>query len=227
MRAPQRRGAPVVDRVLALALEELAQGGFHRLSVAEIAERAGLNKTSIYRRWPTKEALVGAALARALGHDAPLPDTGALRSDMLAFALSAAAWADSPVGRGVMRTLMADGEDPEVRALVRGLLEARVAGPLAIFDRAKARGELPATADVGMALSVIAGTLSHRMFVENERATPEFVGRLVCLVADGLTGGVRGAVDPPMCSVPEHETTHPSTGSHHPAASPPTGVAGS
>ena len=77
--APRRRGAPVVEQVLDLALEELARVGYHRLSVPAVAARAGLNKTSVYRRWPTKGALVGAALAGALGHDAPLPDTGALR----------------------------------------------------------------------------------------------------------------------------------------------------
>jgi AcrR family transcriptional regulator len=188
---PKRRGAPVVDRVLELALEELARVGFHRLSVPDIAERAGLNKTSVYRRWPTKGALVAAAMARAMGHDAPLPDTGALRSDMLAFALGAAAWAESPVGRGVTRTLLADGDAPEVRALVRGLLRARAPGPRAIFDRAKARGELAADADVRMALTVIAGAISHRIFVESARVTPAFVRRLVHLVADGLTARVR------------------------------------
>lgn len=183
---PQRRGAPVVERVLDLALEELSRVGFHRLSVPEIAESAGLNKTSVYRRWPTKEALVGAALERAMGHDAPLPDTGSLRADMLAFALAAASWADSPVGRGVLKTLMADGDAPEVRALVSRLVRARARGPKAIFGRAMARGELAATADVPMALTVIAGALSQRIVVEGAPATPAFVRRLIDLVVDGL-----------------------------------------
>lgn len=151
-----------------------------------MAERAGLNKTSLYRRWPTKRALVGAALDRALGHDAPLPDTGALRSDMLAFALAAAVWVASPVGQGVMKTLFADGADPDVRALVGDLLQTQAAGPVALFRRAEDRGELPPGADVHMALTVIAGAISHRMFVEQGPVTPEFVHRLVGLVADGL-----------------------------------------
>lgn len=185
-RTPRRRGAPVVDRVLEVTLEDLARLGYHRLSVPEVAERAGLNKTSVYRRWPTKGALVGAALDRALGHDAPLPDTGDLRSDMLAFALAAAAWVSSPVGHGVMKTLLADGDDPDVRALVGDLLRSRASGPVALFRRAEARGELPPGADVPMALTVIAGAISHRMFVEHAAVTPDFVERLVALVADGL-----------------------------------------
>jgi AcrR family transcriptional regulator len=177
----------VVERVLEVALQELARVGFARVSVPEIAERAGLNKTSVYRRWPTKEALVAAALGSAMGHETALPDTGTMRGDMLAFALRAAGWAESPLGRGVMRTLWADGESPEVRALVQGLVRSQSPGPRAIFDRAKARGEIPATADVRMALTVVAGAIAHRTFVEGARATPAFVRRLVDLVAQGLS----------------------------------------
>jgi AcrR family transcriptional regulator len=188
VKTAQRRGAPVVDRVLEVTLEELARHGYHRLSVPEVAERAGLNKTSVYRRWPTKEALVAAALEGAMGHDAPLPDTGALKSDMLALVRRAVAWADSDIGRGVMKTLLADGAQPEVRVLVEGLLRRRASGPAVLFQRARERGELPPDADVPMALAVIAGAISHRLFVESRRATPAWVGRLVTLVERGLRG---------------------------------------
>lgn len=190
----KRRGAPVVERVLEVALAELAAVGFHRLSLPVVAERAGLNKTSLYRRWPTKGALIGAALRGAMGHSDPLPDTGALRSDMLAFARNAAAWADSPVGRGVMLSLWIDGEDPEVRALVEGMVGGPAAGPAAIFDRAQSRGELPAGADVPMALTVMAGAMSHRIFVERQSLDGDFLPRLVGLVVDGLVNknGGRG-----------------------------------
>jgi AcrR family transcriptional regulator len=183
----QRRGVPVIERVLEVTLEALAREGYHRLSVPEVAERAKVNKTSVYRRWPTKEALVAAALETALGHDAPLPDTGALKTDMLAFVMGAVSWADSPVGRGVMKTLLADGADADVGSLVDGLLRKRASGPMVLFRRARERGELGSDADVPMALSVIAGAISHRLFVENARATPAWVRRLVTLVARGLT----------------------------------------
>jgi AcrR family transcriptional regulator len=187
VKTPKRRGAPVVERVLEVTLEELARHGYHRLSIPEVADRAGFNKTSVYRRWPTKEALVAAALEGALGHDAPLPDTGALTSDMQAFVQGAVAWADSPVGRGVMKTLLADGSEPEVRSLLDGLLRRRASGPVLLFRRARERGELHPDADVPMALSVIAGAISHRLFVEDARASPAWVKRLVTLVARGLT----------------------------------------
>ncbi len=180
----RRRGAPVVARVLDLALEELARVGYHRLSVPEVAARAGLNKTSVYRRWPTKGALVADALARAMGHDAPLPDTGALRSDLLAFVGTAAAWAATPVGRGVTRMLLADGDDPEVRALVSVL--AATPGPMPIFARARARGDLAEDADVALAMTVIAGALLQRGLVERGELTTAFLEGLVDLTLRGL-----------------------------------------
>ena len=185
--APQRRGAPVVARVLEVALEELARVGYDGLSVPEVAERAGLNKTSVYRRWPTKRALIGAAVDHAMGHVAPLPDTGALRSDVLAFALAAAAWGDSPVGRGVLKTLLTAGDEPDVRALVVRWMRTRAKGPRALFARAIARGELDEKADVEMAMNVVAGAISHRILVQSQSVTPVFVNRLIRLVLDGLT----------------------------------------
>jgi|LNFM01.1.fsa_nt_gb AcrR family transcriptional regulator len=182
----KRRGAPVVDRVLDVALEALAEQGFHGFSVPAVAERAGLNKTSVYRRWPTKTALVSAALERALGHRAQLPDTGSLREDVLAFAQGAVAFVTSPVGRAVMRTLLADADHPEVRELAASMLREQTNGPRAIFRRAQARGELARDADVTMALTVVAGAIVHRTFIEHGALTPAFVTRLVTLVVDGL-----------------------------------------
>jgi AcrR family transcriptional regulator len=187
-RPRQPRGAPVVERVLDRTLEELARVGFHRVSVPEIAELAGVNKTSVYRRWATKEALVASALERAMGHDAPLPDTGSLRSDMRAFALAAAAWVSSPIGLGVTKTLLSSGGDPDIHTLVARLMRTRTRGPQALFARAIARGELDAEADTRMAMTVIAGAMSHQLIVEHGALTSAFVRRLVDLVVDGLAG---------------------------------------
>lgn len=182
----KRRGAPVVERVLEVALEALAERGFQGLSVPEVAERAGLNKTSVYRRWPTKEALVAAALESALGHAAALPDKGSLHADLVAFAQTAVAFVTAPLGRAVMRTLLADAENPEVRAIADQMLAAQRSGPRALFRRAQERGELAADADVTMALTVVAGAILHRSFIEQKSVSKDFVSRLVALVVRGL-----------------------------------------
>ena len=78
-------------RVLEVALEQLAAHGFERLSVPEVAAIAGLNKTSVYRRWPTKADLVREALAASMGHTAEALDSGDLRAALLALARTAVA----------------------------------------------------------------------------------------------------------------------------------------
>jgi len=183
---PQRRGAPVVERVLTVTLEALARVGYERLSVPEVAAAAGLNKTSVYRRWPTKAALVQAALARGLGHDAPLREAGELRADLRHFVRRAGEWAQSPVGRGVAEALRGAFDDPELKVAIGGLMRARSRGPLTLLRRAQRRGDLNPRADLTMALTVMAGALSQRINVERAPVTPTFVRRLVDLVVDGL-----------------------------------------
>jgi AcrR family transcriptional regulator len=185
-REVRRRGAPVVDRVLAAVLDELARQGFHRLSVPDVAELAGVHKTSVYRRWPTKGALVAAALSRALGDRASLPDTGSLHGDLVAFTTRAVSWVSSPVGRGVTRALLADADDPDLRSVAEAMMARGSRGPRALFRRARARGELEAGADVSMALTVVAGALLQRLFVENAPAPRAFVERLVSFVLAGI-----------------------------------------
>ena len=64
--AGRARGAPIVEAVLTRTLEELAQAGLEGLSVERIARRAEVNKTSVYRRWPSRGELVAAALEQVL-----------------------------------------------------------------------------------------------------------------------------------------------------------------
>src|SRR5271168_5422754 len=81
------RSARVVAAVHDAVNELVGQGNPRQVTVAEIAERAGVNPTSIYRRWGTLEALVLDVEAARLP---PIPDTGNLRGDLLAYAATAA-----------------------------------------------------------------------------------------------------------------------------------------
>ena len=74
----ERRGEPVIRRALAATLRELARVGYAALRFEEVAGRAGVNKTTVYRRWPDKQALVRAALLSLSDrqHDRSMPDEG-------------------------------------------------------------------------------------------------------------------------------------------------------
>lgn len=77
--AGRARGEPIVDSILEHALVELSREGLDGLSIDRIARAAAVNKTTIYRRWPTREALVAAALGRILiDRSLKSPDTGSL-----------------------------------------------------------------------------------------------------------------------------------------------------
>src|SRR5689334_24223004 len=77
------RSEQVVRRVLDAALVELARSGYHGFRMDAVASRAAVNKTTIYRRWPTRAALLTALVdrMRAPLRERPLPDTGRLESD--------------------------------------------------------------------------------------------------------------------------------------------------
>lgn len=180
------RGDAVVSRVLDLTLQELARVGFERLSIPEVAALAGVNKTSIYRRWPTKGDLVRAALSQSMEHIRDVPDTGSLRGDLLALVRVVAGFVRSPRGMGVLRTVFADGDHPEVRALAASMWqEAGGDLPRQVIERALRRGELPAGADIELLLFTLAGAVLHRVFVERAEADESYAGRLVDLVLYG------------------------------------------
>ncbi len=184
----KQRGEPVVRRVLEVVLEQLAAQGYERLSVPEVAARAGLNKTSVYRRWPTKGDLVREALGASLGHAEEAVDTGDLRADLLTLARAAVAFVESPLGLAVLRTLLAEGANPEVKGLAAAMIQQQGSqGPGAIFERAIARGELARSTDVKLVLTTVAGAIMHRILIEQSAVTEDFLMRLIDLVLFGMT----------------------------------------
>src|SRR5262245_16527517 len=98
----QGRSARVVEAVLQAAAEQLGEVGFAALRIEDVAARSGVNKTTIYRRWPSKEELVTAVL-ETLRLVPDTPDTGTLRGDLLQLLRAIANGAATPAGRGLIR----------------------------------------------------------------------------------------------------------------------------
>lgn len=177
-------------RVLEVALEQLATHGFERLSVPEVAALAGLNKTSVYRRWPTKADLVREALAASMGHTAEALDSGDLRADLLALARTAVGFVESPSGLAVLRTLLAEGANPEVKGLAAAMLHQQgINGPALVFERAIARGELAQDTDVTLVLTTLAGAIMHCILIEQSPVTEHFLTTLIDMVLFGVKRG--------------------------------------
>src|SRR3954454_17804776 len=83
---PGGRSERVRSSVLAAAQELLAEGGYDALRVEDVASRAGVHKTTVYRRWPTKADLVMAVVEGRSEERVPVPDTGSLEDDLRQFA---------------------------------------------------------------------------------------------------------------------------------------------
>ena len=185
--APQSRGDAFVKAVLETTLTQLSEVGFQRLSIPQIADSAGVNKTSIYRRWPAKLDLVADALRAAMSHVEQVPDTGNLRDDLFELARTAAAFMSSPVGAAVVGIIVGTGANPELRALATAAYsEPSSMGPWLVMKRAIDRGELAADSDVSLLLFTIAGAIIHRVFVEQQNPSHDFLNRVVNLVLNGV-----------------------------------------
>ena len=96
---PPGRGPKVRDAVLAATLAELADTGYAALTIENIARRARVHKTTIYRRWPDRESLVADVLGERIALDFPIPDAGSLQADLQELAQAFVAWVTSPTGR--------------------------------------------------------------------------------------------------------------------------------
>ena len=186
--AGRPRGQPIVDAVLEGTLAELATHGLQGLSVDRIARAADVNKTSIYRRFPTRDELVVAALSRV--HDdmtAQLVDTGSLRGDLVALVRAVAAFLDGRVGRAVARAVFAGPIAADVADVARARLAAEAAASVAaLLTRARARGEWRDGVDPAVLLAALVGGLLHRALLEQAPLDDAFVDALVDVVLAGV-----------------------------------------
>jgi AcrR family transcriptional regulator len=182
----QARGEDFANKVLDATLTQLAALGFERLSIPQVADVAGVNKTSIYRRWPTKADLVRDALAIPLSQANEAPNTGALRTDLIALASNVAAFMQSRLGTALIRIMLAEGGNLEVRALANAAYgDAGKHGPWIVIQRAIERGEIKGDTDPSLMLFTLAGAIMHRVFVEQRQAPEEFLKEAVDLVLYG------------------------------------------
>jgi AcrR family transcriptional regulator len=157
LRRGRPRDAGADDAILSAAVDVLAEGGIGAFTVDAVAARAGRGKATIYRRWPSRRALlcqaarrVGAALA------VPDPDTGALAADARALAGAWASMAAGPVGRALPPLFAEAAVDPAMRATVTAAAEWVRATPRQVVRRAVARGELPPGTDPDVVVDLLA-----------------------------------------------------------------------
>ena len=183
---PGGRSARVRRAVLDATLELLHTRGMDGLAVADVAARAGVHETSIYRRWRTREHLMVDALLEEAENLLPVPDTGSLREDLLAYATSLAAYLASPIGNAFDRALAATGDDPASRRTRDQYWDARYSRSSQMIIRAIDRGELPETTDPRLALEILVAPLHFKVVFTREPLDPALPARLVDVMLRGI-----------------------------------------
>lgn len=168
-RATRRRGASLTGAIYLIALEELAETSFDKLSFDKIAASAGTGKASLYRRWATPAELVLDALSDPVAGfgEAREPETGSVRTDLLVVLGGLARTFELPLGRAFVPLVTQRARHPELHARVRSLIiQPRQDVALRILAAAAERGEVdpaavtPRIAAVGPRL-VIADHMDH------------------------------------------------------------------
>jgi AcrR family transcriptional regulator len=173
-----RRGRPrdpgVDEAVLAAAVELLAGAGFARLTMEQVAARAGVGKASVYLRWPNKVALVAEAIQHRSGVVPDVPDTGTLPGDVRTF-LRALLRTYGAASRAMAAVVGEVDNHPELRRSWRQSLAAALTDRVReIVERAVERGELPPTTDVEL-LSMLPVTILQNWRLEHGQSPDDAV----------------------------------------------------
>lgn len=189
-RPPGRPRSARADRAIVQAtLALLVEDGYRALTMEGVRERAGVGKATLYRRYPSKEALVKAAVVH-LHADLPPFDTGTLRGDLEALAEAAIGRVATTGMASLMPRLLSEVvDDPEMHAIFSvNLVEPRRRILREILERGQARGELRADLDLELCVDMLAGPIVYRVIVDGGRidGLPGMPERMLDLLLDGI-----------------------------------------
>jgi AcrR family transcriptional regulator len=186
-RRPRSGGGRPLDSsrhaaILEAALQGLAERGYDLLTMDEIAARAHAGKGALYRRWPSKAALVADAVLAWRDELGPVtvPDTGSLRGDIEAAleVLPAFGHAEQRQVAVLFGLVTAARRDPELGALLSSLIVGRPREAIAqMLERAVARGEIPRGRDLTLVPDLVIAMSSLRLLL-GETPDREFVRRV-------------------------------------------------
>ena len=140
------RSARVQEQVEGAALALLLDVGYSGLTIRAVAQAAGVAETTVYRRWPTVDDLTSAALLRLAADDNPIPDTGALASDLRSLMAQVVDLLERPEVLRVVRSAVIAEGDAACHAR-RTFFEKRFEASAVIVERAIGRDELPPDTD--------------------------------------------------------------------------------
>jgi AcrR family transcriptional regulator len=185
------KGSRTTAAILEATRALLAEGGVQRLTVEGVAARSGVAKTTIYRRWRSKDELALAVLIDMVEQIASIPDLRDTRAEFVAFVDGAVRVLGSTLMGRVMQGLVSDlAADPELaEAFRRRVVSIRVAEVRRLVDRGIARGDLRRDADYELAHELLFGPVYYRLLLSGEPLGEDLAERVVALVLPAFAAG--------------------------------------
>ncbi|MFT3708170.1 MAG: TetR/AcrR family transcriptional regulator [Archangium sp.] len=180
------RSDEVVQRVLDAALVELASSGFSAFRMEEVTAKAGVNKTTVYRRWPNRVALITALVERLRTplKEKPLPDNGSLEKDLIEAFTRRFKVGRRPEGRAWAR-LVQERFRPEVEAIIGTAVTDRRLEWRAMVTRAIERGEVPTKTEPQLVFDVV------RAIVDAKRSSERLDQKWLAIAVRTAIAGAR------------------------------------
>ncbi|UNO39880.1 TetR/AcrR family transcriptional regulator [Streptomyces sp. MST-110588] len=199
-RTGRPRSAEADRAILGATRAALVELGWGKLTMSDVAARAGVAKTTLYRRWANKSELVVDAVA-VLFDELELPDRGSLRADIEGVVRQFADLLARPEAKTALMAVVAESTtDQALRERIRtAIVDRQKRLVVQGRQRAQERGELPRDADgvdgavaadraVGLIFDVIAGAVVHRALVSAEPVDAVWTGQFTTLLLGGLAG---------------------------------------
>jgi AcrR family transcriptional regulator len=181
-----RRGAAVRDAVLQATAELLFAQGVANTRTTDIAARAGVHETSIYRRWGSRANLIAEALSTQMDADLPLPDTGSTREDLIVFFTALAQFLATPIGRSIMGLGLSASDEEAVFEPARDQFwTIRLTRAGILVRRGIDRHEVRPDINPELVLEALGGPLNLHVLLRNRPADHDYISRLVDLTLDG------------------------------------------
>ena len=191
---PGGRTARTRAAVYAATLAELVARGYGQTSVEAVAQRAGVHKTTVYRRWHTKDQLIAEALAHAATERTDVVDTGDIDADMRTLARAVVATITSPDGLATVRALVAEAPtSPELGEVLRSFWTSRRTHIGPIITAAIDRGQLPPSTSPSELMKYVAAPLYYQMLLTDEALDVETADRAAAAALAAARAGVLGA----------------------------------
>jgi AcrR family transcriptional regulator len=188
---PGGRTAAVRDAVLRAAADLLIEDGLEGIELSAVAHRAGVGKSTVYRRWGSVPSLVADLLVDMADTSSPRPSTGALRTDLLAQAkLVRRTLADGRQGRLFKAIIAAATCDAVTANALADFYRNRIDEVSPVVIEAVARGEAPQGTDPAEVIRQLSAPLYYRFLTDARPLTTADAERAVAVTMAAVDAGV-------------------------------------